>query len=102
MTTLRKTVAVGLWLTAMAAPAEAQMQALCASRESLLSKLSQEYREVPVGAGLAASRGEIVELLVSADGTWTVIVTGPRGLSCMVAFGENWEWRASTMPAPGT
>ena len=40
--------------------------------------------------GLAAN-GNLLEILVSPRGTWTIIITGPNGIACGVATGENWE-----------
>jgi len=63
----------------------------CADRQKVIMKLGEKYREHPVAAGLARSGG-ITELLISEDGkTWTIIVTMPAGLSCLVSAGEGWE-----------
>lgn len=68
----------------------------CQERNALLSKLEQRYKEVPVAIGV--SKRGLVELLTTDDGlTWTIILTSPIGVSCMVAAGEG--WRALT-PAP--
>ncbi len=72
----------------------------CQARDALLSKLEQKYKEVPVAIGV--SRGGLVELLTTDDGfTWTIILTLPKGVSCMVAAGEGWRplTPASTDPA---
>ena len=38
------------------------------------------------------STGSMLEVLTSpAGGSWTVIMTMPNGVSCLVAAGENWE-----------
>ena len=29
--------------------------------------------------------------MVSASGSWTLLVTGPDNLTCMLAAGEDWE-----------
>jgi hypothetical protein len=33
----------------------------------------------------------IVEIYVSASGTWTMLVTDVQGRSCIIATGEGWE-----------
>ncbi len=43
-----------------------------------------------VAMGLV-SNGSINEVLASKDGSWTIIVTRPDGMSCVVAAGEAWE-----------
>lgn len=63
----------------------------CALRAEVLSHLENKYQEAPIAIGLT-NGGGIVELL-SADGgkTWTLIVTNPNGMTCLIAAGESWE-----------
>lgn len=62
----------------------------CRTRDSLLTQLEQKYGEVPVAIGIAG--GALVELLSTEDGmTWTIILTTPKGLSCLIASGEGWR-----------
>ena len=62
----------------------------CRARDSLLTQLEQKYGEVPVAIGVAG--GALVELLSTEDGmTWTIILTTPKGLSCLIASGEGWR-----------
>jgi hypothetical protein len=73
-----------------ASPAVAQ-QLQCSQRAIVLTALSDKYAEKPVAMGLA-SNGGVLEVLSDGEGsTWTIIVTMPNGVSCMVAAGENWE-----------
>lgn len=69
-------------------PAHAQTS--CDVRKSLLAKLDTSYDEQPVAIGVA-STGNVVELLVSANGTWTILVTRPNGIACVAAVGEDWQ-----------
>lgn len=71
-----------------AAPAVAET--LCGSREVVMKQLATEYQEAPVGIGLA-SNGAVVELLTSSNGTWTLLVTTPRGPTCLMGTGEAWQ-----------
>ncbi len=73
---------------ALASPATAQM--VCSERDKFLKHLGDGYREAPIAMGLA-SNGMILEVLASATGSWTIILTKPTGLSCVVASGEAWE-----------
>ena len=73
------------------ATAPARGQQLCMDRDALLTQLYLHAREQPVAIGLTSS-GNIVEVLASGDGaTWTIITTGPTGLSCVVQTGEHWQ-----------
>ncbi len=38
-----------------------------------------------------ASNGAVIEVLASPSGSFTIILTQPNGLSCVMAAGENWE-----------
>ena len=75
-------------VTALALPAAAQT--VCGEREKFIDGLSSSYAESPVAAGLA-SNGNVVEVLASEHGSWTIIVTRPNGMSCVIASGEAWQ-----------
>ncbi len=96
MATIKSAVtAIALVGLAMAGASPASAQVGCDSRSKILSALDQQYKEAPIGVGLAQS-GRVIELLVSRKGSWTLLATGPTGLSCLIAAGENWE--AMTLP----
>ncbi len=60
-------------------------------RDRVLTHLAEKYGEAPVAVGLT-SAGGLVEVLTTDDGrTWTIIVTTPQGISCLVAAGEGWR-----------
>jgi hypothetical protein len=84
----------------LASPAAAQQQLQCSQRTLVLTTLSDKYEEKPVAMGLA-SNGGVLEVLSNGEGsTWTIIVTMPNGMSCMVAAGENWEQIQQTSLGP--
>ena len=66
-------------------------QPLCTERSEVVNQLSNQYSEAPVAMGIA-NNGGVVEILSSQSGTsWTIILTMPNGVTCMIAAGENWE-----------
>lgn len=71
-----------------ALPASAQMA--CGPRAAIVAALAAKYHETRSGVGLS-SRGAIIELFVSEQGTWTMLLSGPGGMSCVVETGTNWE-----------
>ena len=75
----------------LAVPVNAQMM-LCKKRPQLLTQLFASHQEAPVAVGLAAN-GSLFEVLTSADDghTWTLIITQPNGISCVLATGESWQ-----------
>ena len=72
-------------------------ETVCALRAAIVPSLEAEYGEIAVGGGLLPD-GRLLELFVSATGTFTVVATNPQGLSCVVAVGTDWEVPVS----PGT
>ena len=83
---------VGL-LTVNLAAADAQAQQtgpLCDARTTVLTMLNGKFAEKPNSMGLA-NNGNVVEVLRSEDGSWTIIVTAPNGVSCLLASGEHWQ-----------
>ena len=77
--------AVGL----SAAPAHSQL--VCGAHENIDKRLRDGYSEVPAGSGLAANGG-VITLYTSEKGTFTIVLTRPNGMSCLMAVGENFEF----------
>ncbi len=76
---------------ALLSPAVSLSQSPCGSREAILEHLARNYDEAPVAVGLTAGGG-MIELLTDPSGaSWTLIVTSPRGRSCLVTAGEAWR-----------
>ena len=72
------------------AVAPAFAETLCAPHNDLIEYLRDTYREVPTAAGITAE-GNRVEILVSRNGSWTLIVTTPQGQSCAEVAGNGWR-----------
>lgn len=91
-------IATGLGLaSAPAGIAEEPVKSSCEKRAAVLDFLSTRYSEAPVAMGLSKDGG-LVEILTSGPGsTFTIIVTMPNGMTCMVAAGDSWE---SLAPKP--
>jgi hypothetical protein len=68
----------------------ASAQGVCSERAKFVDQLAVNYAENTVGLGLV-NNGNVLEILVSKNGTWTILVTKPSGISCVVATGEAWE-----------
>ena len=81
------TLSAGLALLSGTALAQPQ----CDQRDSVLELLAQKYKEAPVAIGVTHNGG-LVEVLSTGKGTtWSIIVTTPTGMSCLVAAGEGWR-----------
>ncbi len=82
---------VALFVAAFAAfPALAQETPTCVKRSDLLNHLATNFDESPVAMGLTTS-GKVLEVVVSAGGSWTIIITTPSGISCGIVSGESWK-----------
>ncbi len=68
----------------------AQAQTICGERGAIVASLEKTYSEAPVSMGLG-SNGAIIEVFASPFSTFTIILTRPNGLTCVMAAGENWE-----------
>ena len=69
----------------------ASAQSVCASHAEVMKQLGSAYSEAQVAIGLA-SNGGVVEVFSTDDGSsWTIVMTMPTGMSCVVASGEAWE-----------
>ena len=75
-------------------------QIMCAERSTVLTHFGAKYKEGPVAMGLA-SNGAVLEVLTSVKGSWTIIVTGPTGKTCIVASGEAWQIMDRVLIAKG-
>lgn len=71
-----------------AAPSHAET--LCHDRAVILERLKVAYAEMPRAVGLTAD-GAVLEILASATGSWTILVTYPSLTTCVLAAGEAWE-----------
>ena len=63
---------------------------LCGERNEILKRLEQKHEETPQALGLSADGG-VLELLVSPEGGWTILVTYPKRPTCVVAVGQAWQ-----------
>jgi hypothetical protein len=85
---------------ALIAPAgkKAEAAQLCGERREILARLEQAHAETPQALGLTTDGG-VIEVLVSPEGGWTILVTYPRRPTCVVAVGEAWEMLPIAAPA---
>jgi hypothetical protein len=72
------------------APAAQAQPRTCLPHDSADEKLGSEFGEKVLGRGVS-SDGTLVEIFLSSSGTFTVMKTTPKGMSCVVDFGEGWQ-----------
>lgn len=84
---------VVLAAAAASAPAMAgsETNPQCNNRDRVVELLANKYSEAPIAVGVT-NTGGLVEVLSTGTGTtWTIIITSPKGWSCLVAAGEGWR-----------
>lgn len=73
----------------------------CGPREMVIERLAEGYGETRQSMGLGANNAVIEVFASSETGTWTITVTRPNGLTCLVASGQAFEELAEALPAKG-
>lgn len=84
--------AILTWVTALgiASAAAAQSQN-CGQRAAVIATLADRYGESRQSIGMA-TEGRVVEVFASLEtGTWTITITLPNGMTCLVASGQSYE-----------
>ena len=81
--------------------AQAQGSRSCAPHAAVVEHLAQGYGETRQSIGLGANNA-VVEVFASDEtGTWSITVTAPGGLTCLVASGQSFENVTEVLPAEG-
>lgn len=87
---LALTFAVGSMLI-VAQSAHAQARNNCGQRAAIVDRLANTYGETRQSMGLGANNA-VVEVFASQEsGTWTITLTMPSGMTCLVATGQAYE-----------
>ncbi len=77
-------------LAGCAGAGDSRYSSACASRQDVVERLKQGYSETPVAIGLS-TEGTVVEIFASPAGSFTILLTNPKGVSCVMVAGESWE-----------
>ena len=98
-TALRRTLskAIGAAVVALAVIGAGASQAAARNmcmKHADLEVVLEKHKESQAAIGVA-SNGSLVEVYATADGsTWSIVMTNPRGISCVVAIGQDWDQRS--------
>jgi hypothetical protein len=68
---------------------------VCGAHDAIVSSLTESFHEQRESIGLTDG-GMLIEIFVSDEGRWTMVMSSPAGISCIIASGESWE----RMPKP--
>ncbi len=90
----KMTMGLGIWVLA----AQQVHARSCAPREDVVKRLAETYGETRRGIGIAR-QGAVMEVYASDQtGSWTITVTLPDGITCLVASGQSYEAMAEALP----
>ena len=77
---------------------QAQASQYCAPRDSVVKRLAERYGESRQSIGMG-QQGMVMETFASNEtGSWTITVTTPNGMTCLVASGQSYEVLAEALP----
>ena len=89
----------GSLATLAAAPADAQGARHCGDRDRIVARLAESFGESRQSIGLGANNS-VMEVFASTEtGTWTITVTMPNGVTCLIATGQAFETLNEEVPA---
>ena len=88
-----------LSLQPLVALAAQPAQPICDERKSVVKKLFDVFGETLKSVGLEKAGGVIEVYSSDETGSWTILITRPDSISCLVASGQMWEQEA--IPLPG-
>ncbi|MGI9512471.1 MAG: hypothetical protein ACR2OL_06175 [Anderseniella sp.] len=94
-TTLRKTIFAATAAAVVLAgtsfmPEDADARSTkCGSHKDVVAFLGKKYKETRIGMGLI-NAGQMMELFMSEQGSWTMLITRPDGVTCFGPVGKNW------------
>lgn len=88
-------------LATCGAPAYAQDAANCGPRQDVLNLLGEVFDESRILMSLS-SEGLLTEFYANqTSGTWTIVVTTPTSVACIVSHGNTFHLTLGDMPHGG-
>ena len=75
---------------AVTVPTTATAMARCGDRDHVIASLSEQHAERHIASGFQSEAG-LMEIWASdADSSWTILLTRPDGMTCVMAHGTHW------------
>ncbi len=75
-------------LASIAGTTEAAPQ--CGNHDKIVEVLGDKFKETRRVMGVVNAKA-VMEIFMSPQGTWTMVITDTSGLSCITASGEEWQ-----------
>lgn len=77
----------------------AQSRNNCAPRDLVIDRLAEGYGETRQSIGLGGNNALVEVFASDQTGSWTITVTLPDGVTCIMASGQAFETLAEALPA---
>lgn len=75
---------------AVVAPNTATAMARCGERDQVVASLTDRHAERHIASGFQSEAG-LMEIWASdSDNSWTILLTRPDGVTCVMAHGTHW------------
>ena len=88
---LKVAIIGGVLAAALVAETAAASPIYCGPRKAVVALLTDRLHQQPSSVALT-NDGQLLEVLKSnTDTAWAILLTSPRGLSCVIAEGDNWQ-----------
>lgn len=82
---------LAVFSSSVAARAQSAPASICGQRDHIVRHLETRFGESVRSVGLAGP-DRVVEVFASDEtGSWTITVTSPSGLTCLMAAGRHFE-----------
>jgi hypothetical protein len=95
-------LALSLGLAGMIAAADlAHGAPQCDSREVVTALLADRYGETRRAVGIAGQDAVMELFAADSTGTWSITMTLPDGMMCLMASGSGYEALTDELPAKG-
>ena len=75
-------------LVSIAGKAEAAPQ--CGNHDKIVEVLGDKFKETRRVMGVVNSKA-VMEIFMSPQGSWTIMITDTNGKSCITVAGEEWQ-----------
>jgi hypothetical protein len=62
----------------------------CGSHDAITKSLTNKFKEARRVMGVVSAKA-VMEIFMSPQGTWTVLVTDTTGTACVIAAGQDWQ-----------
>ena len=76
--------------TVLAYAGSAAAASRCAPHDDIVKVLNKKYQESRHALAVISATA-VMEIFLSPEGTWTMLVTNTQGISCITASGEAWQ-----------